>query len=78
MAATGFTLMALQIFLLLAFQSIYGYVYHQLAILIAMCMAGIAFRKLAGHPPHSFQRTLVHPCRTMATTQFLLALSVLR
>jgi spermidine synthase len=35
MGATGFTLMALQIFLLLAFQSIYGYVYHQLAILIA-------------------------------------------
>ncbi|MGO9638976.1 MAG: spermidine synthase, partial [Terracidiphilus sp.] len=30
MAATGFTLMTLQIFILLAFQSIYGYVYHQL------------------------------------------------
>lgn len=41
-AATGFTLMALQIFLLLAFQSVYGYVYHQLAILIGMFMAGIA------------------------------------
>jgi len=73
MAATGFTLMALQIFLLLAFQSVYGYVYHQLAILIAMCMAGIAFgswlgirRIRSGDSP---------PCRTMATTQFLLALS---
>ena len=42
MAATGFTLMALQIFLLLAFQAVYGYVYHQLAILIGMFMAGIA------------------------------------
>ena len=41
-AATGFTLMTLQIFLLLGFQSIYGYVYHQLAILIGMFMAGIA------------------------------------
>ncbi len=72
-AATGFTLMALQIFLLLAFQSIYGYVYHQLAILIAMCMAGIALgswmgirRIVSGDSP---------PCRTLATTQFLLVLS---
>ena len=48
MAATGFTLMALQIFLLLAFQSIYGYVYQQLAILIAMCMAGIALGSWLG------------------------------
>jgi len=72
-AATGFTLIALEIFLLLAFQSIYGYVYHQLAILIGLCMAGIALgswlalrriRSLPG-PPHS----------TMAITQLLLALS---
>jgi len=73
MAATGFTVMALQIFVLLAFQSVYGYVYHQLAILIAMCMAGIALGSWLGirrirssdRPPH----------RIIATTQFLLALS---
>jgi spermidine synthase len=41
-AATGFTLMALQLCLLLAFQSIYGYVYNQLAILIGMFMGGVA------------------------------------
>ncbi|MGO8758143.1 MAG: hypothetical protein ACLQG3_08470 [Terracidiphilus sp.] len=41
-AASGFTLMALQIFLLLGFQAIYGYVYTQLAILIGLFMAGIA------------------------------------
>jgi spermidine synthase len=73
MAATGFTLMALQIFLLLAFQSIYGYVYHQLAILIAMCMAGIALGSWLG-----IRRTRSSdssPYRTLATTQFLLALS---
>jgi spermidine synthase len=73
MAATGFTLMTLQIFLLLAFQSIYGYVYHQLAILVAMCMAGIAAGSWLGirriRPSDS------PPGRTMATTQFLLALS---
>jgi spermidine synthase len=38
----GFTLMALEVLLLLAFQAIYGYVYHQLAIIIAAFMAGMA------------------------------------
>jgi spermidine synthase len=72
-AATGFTLMTLQIFVLLAFQSVYGYVYHQLTILIAMCMAGIAIggwlgigRIRSGDRP---------PYLTMAMTQILLALS---
>ncbi len=73
MAATGFTLMALQIFLLLAFQSIYGYVYHQLAILIAMGMAGIALGSWLGTRRISSSDS--PPDRTMATTQFLLALS---
>ncbi len=72
-AATGFTLMALQIFLLLAFQSIYGYVYHQLAILIAMCMAGIAFGSWLGI--RRIRSGDSAPYRTMATTQFVLALS---
>ncbi len=40
--ATGFTLMALQLFLLLGFQAVYGYVYTELAILIGLFMAGIA------------------------------------
>ncbi|MGP8260443.1 MAG: hypothetical protein ACLQM6_10890 [Acidobacteriaceae bacterium] len=73
MAATGFTLIALQIFLLLAFQAIYGYVYYQLAILIGLCMAGLAFGSWL-----SMRRTLVgdrSPCRSMASTQLLLALS---
>ena len=73
MAATGFTLMALQIFLLLAFQSVYGYVYHQLTILIAMCMAGIAFGSWLGI--RRIRSSDSPPCRTMATTQLLLALS---
>jgi spermidine synthase len=41
-AANGYTLMALQILLLLAFQSVFGYVYRELALLIGMFMAGIA------------------------------------
>jgi spermidine synthase len=41
-AAMGFTSMALEVLLLLGFQAIYGYVYHQLAIIIAAFMAGMA------------------------------------
>jgi len=41
-AAMGFTLIALEVLLLLGFQAIYGYVYHQLAIVIAALMVGMA------------------------------------
>jgi spermidine synthase len=72
-AATGFTLMALQIFVLLAFQSIYGYVYQQLAILIGLCMAGMAFGSWQViRRTSSGNRTA---CRNLAPTQFLLGLS---
>ncbi len=71
--ATGFTLMALQILLLLAFQSCYGYVYHQLAILIAMFMAGIALGGWMG-----IRRVRSHdepPFRAIVTIQLLLVAS---
>jgi spermidine synthase len=73
MAATGFTVMALQIFLLLAFQSVYGYVYHQLTILIAMNMAGIAFGSWLGI--RRVRSSDSPPWGTMATLQVLLAFS---
>ncbi|MGA2270919.1 MAG: fused MFS/spermidine synthase [Bryobacteraceae bacterium] len=41
-AAMGFTLIGLEMLLLLAFQAIYGCVYQQLAIVIAAFMAGMA------------------------------------
>ena len=41
--AMGFTLIGLEMLLLLAFQAIYGYVYQQLAIIIAAFMVGMAF-----------------------------------
>jgi spermidine synthase len=72
-AATGFTLMALQIFLLLAFQSVYGYVYHQLAILIAMFMAGIALGSWLGI--RRLRSSGSPALRAITTTQFLLAIS---
>ena len=72
-AATGLTSIALEIVLLLAFQSIYGYVYRQLAILIGLFMAGMALgcwlgiRRAARKDPPS--------CGTLAGCQFLLLLS---
>ena len=73
-ASTGFTLMTLQISLLLTFQSVYGYVYHQLAILIAMFMAGIALGSWLG-----VRRIFASGHRSImtiaATTQFLVALA---
>lgn len=41
-AAMGFTLIGLELLILLAFQATHGYVYHQLAIVIAALMAGMA------------------------------------
>ncbi len=38
----GFTMIGLEILLLLGFQAVYGYVYHQLAMVIALFMAGMA------------------------------------
>jgi len=40
--AMGFTLIGMEVLLLLAFQALYGYVYRELAVLIAAFMAGMA------------------------------------
>ncbi len=40
--ATGFTMIGLQVMVLLAFQVVHGYVYQQLAVLVAAFMAGLA------------------------------------
>jgi spermidine synthase len=47
-AATGFTIIGLELLLLIAFQTVYGYVYYQLAILIAAFMGGMAVGSWAG------------------------------
>jgi spermidine synthase len=41
-ALAGLTMIGLEVLLLLGFQVVYGYVYHQLAILLALFMAGMA------------------------------------
>ena len=72
-AATGFTLMALQIFLLLGFEAVYGYVYHELSILIALCMGGIALGSRLGMRRVCGSNTA--PYRAMTVTQLVLAVS---
>ncbi|MCS7314736.1 MAG: fused MFS/spermidine synthase [Bryobacterales bacterium] len=51
-AAMGFTLMALQVLLLVGFQVLFGYVYHQLALIVGAFMAGMALgsRQALAHP----------------------------
>ncbi len=72
--ATGFTLMALQLLLLLLFQSLLGYVYHELAVLIGMFMASITVGSWLGmHEAGS--RTAPSLLRVAALDQLLLAAS---
>jgi spermidine synthase len=70
---TGFTCMVLQILLLFAFQSIYGYVYYQLAILIGLFMGGMAFGSWLGMRRSEGRDRA--SCFRMAAAQTLLALS---
>ena len=48
LCATGYSAMATQILLLLTFQSVCGFVYHELALLIGMFMGGMALGALLG------------------------------
>jgi spermidine synthase len=65
----GYCLMTLQILLLLTFQSVYGYLYYEIAMLIGMFMAGIALGSWLG-----LQRASKgHLARLAATNQLMLA-----
>ncbi|HEY4934846.1 MAG TPA: hypothetical protein VII23_25030 [Terriglobales bacterium] len=66
--AMGFTLMALEGLLLLGFQAIYGYVYQQLALLIAAVMMGMALGSWLG-----LRRIEVNGSRTKPVTFPILA-----
>jgi spermidine synthase len=67
-AATGFTMIGLEMLLLLAFQAVYGYVYRQLAVLIAAFMAGMALGSWLG-----LRREAHGGMRVLAITQALAA-----
>ncbi len=75
-AAMGFTMMGLEIFLLLGFQAVYGYVYQQLAAVIAAFMAGMAagsWFALRGRV--SAEQTAAPGLRRLAALQALAAVS---
>jgi spermidine synthase len=67
-AATGFTTIGLEMLLLLAFQAVYGYVYQQLALVIAAFMAGMALGSWLG-----MRRAVRGGMRVLAITQVLAA-----
>ena len=78
-AVVGFTELGLEILLLLGFQALYGYVYHELTILVALFMVGVALggwwalRSAPGPGRASLRRDL----RLLAGLQILLAASPL-
>ena len=74
----GFTLMALEVLLLLGFQAIYGYVYQQLALLVAAVMMGMALGSWLGLRSIG-RRDASHGAslRVLATVQVIAALSPL-
>ena len=79
-AAMGFTLIGLEMLLLLGFQAIYGYVYQQLAIIIAGFMVGMALGSWwALHRAGNSDMRPINPkdVRRLVGLQFLAALSPL-
>ena len=72
--ATGYALMTLQLLILLAFQSVCGYLYYNLALLIGMFMVGIALGSYLGitHVRGASQSLLL---RSSAINQLLLAVA---
>ena len=77
-AITGLTMIAIEMLLLLGFQAVYGYVYQQLAILLALFMAGMA---LGTWSKMYFQDAATQvsraPMRSLAALQALVAISSL-
>jgi spermidine synthase len=65
--------MTLQMVLLLAFQSLHGYVYHQLGLVIAAFMGGLALGAWAADRVRQ-TRLADRPALSLALPQFLLAL----
>ena len=69
-STTGFSTMALQIGLLFAFQSIYGFVYEMVGLIVAIFMGGLALGTLFSHRYITNKASL----RTLSNVQALIAL----
>lgn len=78
-AVVGFTELGLEIMLLLGFQALYGYVYHELTILVALFMVGVALGAwwALRSEPSPGRTSLGRDLRFLAGLQILLAASPL-
>jgi len=78
-AVVGFTELGLEILLLLGFQALYGYVYQELTILVALFMVGVALGAwLELRPAQRPQPdSLPHDLRLLVAVQILLGASPL-
>ena len=78
-AATGLTVMGTEILLLLGFQAVYGYVFDELAVIVAGFMAGMAMGSwLALRPGEEISEEIVPTeMRRLAMTQAAVGLSPL-
>lgn len=77
-SAMGFTLIALEILLLLGFQSLYGFIYHQLSMVIAAFMVGMglgAWRALRSGDAGAGFLAARSGMRSLALLQCIAALS---
>jgi spermidine synthase len=68
--ATGLSIMALQIALLFSFQSVYGFVYEMVGLIVAIFMGGLALGTLLAHRCVADKANM----RTLAGVQLLIAL----
>jgi spermidine synthase len=76
--AMGFTLLALEILILLGFQAVYGYVYYQLALIISAFMLGLAvgsWRSIRRSGQGSLHRGAGNPIHLVAWLQLAAATS---
>jgi spermidine synthase len=78
-AVVGFTELGLEIMLLLGFQALYGYVYHELTILVALFMVGVALGSWweLRSAPSAGSTSRRRDLRLLAGLQILLAASPL-
>jgi spermidine synthase len=75
----GFTELGLEMLLLLGFQALYGYVYHELTVLVALFMVGIALGGwwVLRSAPRPERASLRRDLRLLAGMQIVLAASPL-
>lgn len=75
---TGLAMIAMEVLLLLGFQAVYGFVYQQMALLLALFMAGMAIGTWSRtFFPGTAALTSHPPLRTLAVVQALVAVSPL-